>query len=115
LDSHDRSNFGRSAARLSHRADVGERYGPTVMAAVDPVLERRARIAKWVRIGLSAGYGLFGIAVVLFLIGLVVGYTTPITTVIVSALVVGSIVLAPAIVFSYAVRAADKADAEDDW
>jgi hypothetical protein len=65
-----------------------------------------------VRIGLGAGYGLFALAVVLFLVGLVIGYTTRITSTIVTCLVVGSIVLAPAIVFNYAVRAAEKDDAE---
>ena len=49
---------------------------------------------------------------VLFVIGLVVGYTDPLVQVIVFSLVIGSIVLAPAIVFNYAVRAADRDDAE---
>jgi hypothetical protein len=81
-------------------------------AAADPVREKRARIAKWVRLGLSAGYGLFAGAIVLFLVGLVFGYTTRITSTIVSCLVAGSIVLAPSIVFNYAVRAAEKDDVE---
>ena len=78
----------------------------------DPVRETRARIAKRVSLGLAAGYGLFALAVVLFVIGLVVGYTDPLVQVIVLSLVIGSIVLAPAIVFNYAVRAADRDDAE---
>ena len=82
------------------------------MAAVDPVRERRARIAHWVRIGLGAGYGLFALAILLFLIGLIFGYTTRITSMIVTSLVVGSIILAPSIVFNYAVRAAEKDDVE---
>ena len=79
-------------------------------AATDPVRERRARIARLVRIGLSAGYGLFLGAVVVFLVGLVIGYTTRITSTIVACLVAGSVVLAPSIVFNYAVRAAEKDD-----
>ena len=78
--------------------------------ATDPVRVRRARIARWVRIGLGAGYGLFAAAVVLFLVGLVIGYTDRLTSMIVSALVVGSVVLAPSIVLNYAVRAAEKDD-----
>jgi hypothetical protein len=78
----------------------------------DPVRERRARIANLVRIGLGAGYGLFALAVVLFLVGLVAGYSDWITQTIVICLVIGSIVLAPAIIFNYAVRAAEKDDAE---
>ena len=78
----------------------------------DPVREKRARIAKLVGLGLAAGYGMFALAMVLFVIGLVVGYTDPLVQVIVFSLVIGSIVLAPAIVFNYAVRAADRDDAE---
>jgi hypothetical protein len=78
----------------------------------DPVRVKRARIAKLVSLGLTAGYGLFALAMVLFVIGLVVGYTDPLVQVIVLSLVIGSIVLAPAIVFNYAVRAADRDDAE---
>ena len=78
----------------------------------DPVRVQRARIAKVVRLGLSAGYGLFAAAIVLFFIGLIFGYSDRLVSMIVSALVVGSIVLAPAIVFNYAVRAADRDDAE---
>ena len=78
----------------------------------DPVREKRARIAKLVGAGLVAGYGLFALAMVLFVIGLVVGYTDPLVQVIVFGPLIGSIVLAPAIVFNYAVRAADRDDAE---
>ena len=76
----------------------------------DPVLARRARIAKLVSIGKAAGYGLYAVAIVLFVVGLVAGYTTGITSTIVTCLIVGSIVLAPAIVFGYGVRAAERED-----
>ncbi|MDZ7674936.1 MAG: hypothetical protein U5K30_07705 [Acidimicrobiales bacterium] len=77
----------------------------------DPVLDRRRRIARLVEIGQRAGYGAFGVAIVLFLVGLVAGYGA-VTGPIVAALVVGSVVLAPAIVFGYAVRAAEREDRE---
>lgn len=78
----------------------------------DPVLVRRARIARLVDIGQRVGYALFGVAVVAFFVGWITGYTDGVVTVIVAALVVGSIVLAPSIVFGYAVRAAEREDAE---
>jgi predicted cation transporter len=81
----------------------------------DPILEKRARIARWVDLGQRVGYGLFGLAVVAFLVGFVVGLEPWVVTLIVACIVVGSIVLAPAIVFGYAVRAADRADRDDDW
>jgi hypothetical protein len=81
----------------------------------DPVLERRARIARWVSLGQRVGYGLFGLAVVAFIVGFAVGFEGWLTGLIVAALVVGSIVLAPAIVFGYGVRAADRADRDGSW
>ena len=74
----------------------------------DPVLERRRRIARLVQLGKRVGWACFGLAVVLFFAGLVVGYTGTVTTVIVAALLLGSATLAPAIVFGYAVRAAER-------
>ena len=85
------------------------------MSDVDPVLEKRARIARWVQLGQRVGYGLFGLACVAFVIGFVVGFEAWLTTVIIAALVVGSLVLAPAIVFGYGVKAADRADRENGW
>ena len=82
------------------------------MTSPDPIRERRARIAGLVSLGLRVGYGLFLLAVFLFFIGLVAGYTDTLVTTIVVAMVIGSIVLAPAIVFNYAVKAAEKDDLE---
>ncbi len=76
----------------------------------DPVLVRRARIARLVAIGQRVGYGLFGLAVVGFFVGLATSYTETLVTVIVGSLLVGSAVLAPAIVFGYAVKAAERED-----
>jgi hypothetical protein len=78
--------------------------------ATDPVLDRRRRIAGLVRVGKRLGYGLFFVAIVLFFAGLAMGYTGALTTAIVTCLLVGSVVLAPAIVFGYAVRAAERED-----
>jgi len=78
----------------------------------DPVRAKRARIAKLVELGQRVGYSLFGLAVVLFFIGFAVGFSGFVVTVIVGALLVGSVVLAPAIVFGYAVKAAEREDRE---
>ncbi|NNE75005.1 MAG: hypothetical protein HKN26_15170 [Acidimicrobiales bacterium] len=76
----------------------------------DPVVQRRARWARVVRVAKRLGYTLFLVAIVLFLVGYAAGFTTRITTAIVVAIVAGSIVLAPGIVFGYAVKAADRED-----
>ena len=80
--------------------------------AVDPVREQRARIARWVSVGQRLGYGLFVAAVGLFVLGFAVGYGGWVGTAIVGCLIVGSLVLAPAIVFGYAVKAAERDDRE---
>lgn len=79
---------------------------------VDPVLERRRRIASLVAAGQRIGYGLFGVAVVLFVIGLMAGFGGVVGVGVTICIVAGSIVLAPAIVFGYAVRAAERDDRE---
>jgi hypothetical protein len=77
-------------------------------ASDDPVLARRATIARLVSVGQRLGYALFGLSMVLFFYGLVVDYTEGLTTAIVACLLGGSVVLAPAIVFGYAVKAAER-------
>jgi hypothetical protein len=78
----------------------------------DPVRAKRARVARLVEVGQRLGYGLFGLAIAVFIYGFIEGYTGVLTTVIVTSLIVGSIVLAPAIVFGYAVKAAERDDRE---
>ena len=80
--------------------------------AVDPVRERRARIAKLVELGQRVGYGLFGLAIVGFIVGAASGFDGAAVTVVVASLLVGSVILAPAIVFGYAVKAAEREDRE---
>jgi len=79
---------------------------------VDPVLARRRQVARAAELGPRIGYGLFGLAVVVFVVGFVVGLTGAVVVVVVTALVVGSLVLAPAIVAGYGVKAADRDDRE---
>ena len=74
------------------------------------MIVRRRRLARWADRGQRAGYGLFGVAIVLFVVGFVAGFTSGVVTAVVAALVAGSLVLAPAIVVGYAVRAADRDD-----
>lgn len=84
-------------------------------SASDPILESRARVQRWVTLGLRSGYGLFGLSAVLFVVAMIVGFTPFLGAALTFCLVVGSIILAPAIVFSYAVKAANRADREGSW
>ena len=74
----------------------------------DPVVARRARIARLVALGKRVGYLLFLVAIVLFAVGAVASFSSGLTSAIVACLIVGSLILAPAIVFGYAVRAAER-------
>lgn len=86
---------------------------PPGSAPADPVLAKRARIGRLVKLGKRIGYSLFAFAMVAFFVGLFGEVFSPaLVNAIVAAMVVGSIVLMPAIVFGYGVRAADRADRE---
>jgi hypothetical protein len=78
----------------------------------DPVLARRRKLARAAELAQRVGYGLFGVAVVLFVFGFVAGFTGAVVTATLVALGVGSALLAPAIVIGYAVKAADREDRE---
>ena len=84
--------------------------GPS--SADDPVLVRRRRIGRLVDLGQKVGYGLFGCAILAFGWGLVTGWSSTATVLVIGSLAVGSVVLAPSIVFGYAVKAADREDQE---
>lgn len=81
----------------------------------DPVRARRARIASWTLIANRVGYLLLALAMSLFVVAFVFGFSAPMATAIVVTLVVSFVLLAPSIVLGYAVKAADRADAEQDW
>jgi hypothetical protein len=81
---------------------------------VDPVLARRARIACAVRLGKAFGYGCFAIACVAFGFIWLDKPTDTANTVIAWSMGVGSLFLAPAIVFGYAVAKAEREEKADD-
>ncbi len=76
----------------------------------DPVLARRERIRRLCELGQRIGYSCFALAVVLFVVAFIAQFPSWLVTVIIAAMVVGSLVLAPAIVFGYGVKAADAED-----
>lgn len=78
----------------------------------DPVLARRQRAKQWADRGQRLGYALFGLAVVLFVVALVTDLSGVAVTGVIVALALGSVVLAPAIVVGYGVKAADREDRE---
>ena len=79
---------------------------------VDQVLvvrARAARVASWAK---RLGYGLFAFSLVVFMVGLLSGFHNTHGQIITISVVVGSIFLAPAIITSYAVKAAIRHERE---
>ena len=77
----------------------------------DPVRARRALMGRLARLGKRVGYSCLGVALVVFLVGALAREVTPlIVTVVGTALVVGSVLLLPAIVVGYGVSAAERED-----
>lgn len=78
----------------------------------DPVLVRRRQLARAAEVAQRSGYALFGVAVVLFVVGFATRFTDGLVAAVIVALGLGSALLAPAIVVGYAVKAADREDRE---
>ena len=83
---------------------------PSKTAANDPVRARRAAVAKWNTIAMRVGYALFLVAIVMFFVALATSFSQGKVTVITTSMIIGSALLAPAIVVGYAVKAAEKDD-----
>ncbi len=75
--------------------------------AEDPILARRAQMARLARTGNRVGYGCVAVAVVAFFVGLSAGYELW-GRVVVAGLAASALTLAPAIVLGYAVKAAER-------
>lgn len=79
---------------------------------IDPVREKRARIAHYTLLANRIGYLLYALCISCFVIAFAIGFSGPLVTVVIVSLIVGSILLAPSIVLGYAVKAAERDDRE---
>ena len=77
----------------------------------DPVVLRRNRIDHYNKIASRSGYGMWGISMVTFFVGLGSFFTESMHFVSGVTLIIGSIILAPSIVVKYGIRAARREDA----
>ena len=80
----------------------------------DPIRHRRDIISIWTKRAKSVGYLCFGAAIIAVAVGLLWRFPPLIGQIATSSLVIGSILLAPAIVLGYAVKAAEKEDKRND-
>ena len=78
----------------------------------DPVRRRRATARRLARVASRTGYLLIAAAVVIFFIALATGFDATLATLITAALIAGCVLLAPAIIVGYAVKAAEREDRE---
>lgn len=74
----------------------------------DPVLERRARIARMVALGKRVGYLALLVAIVAFVVSVLTGFADWAVGVSIGGLVVAIVVLPLPIVFGYGIRAAER-------
>jgi len=83
---------------------------PIDPTSLDPVRQRRKRIALWTSVASRLGYSCFGASIVAVAVGLLGSFTPLVGRIATGGLIVGSILLAPAIVLGYAIKAAEKED-----
>ncbi len=81
----------------------------------DPVLVKRARVARLTSLAIRAGAACYLLTTALFFYAVVTGFTDLLAGAMTVLLLVGSALLAPAMVIHYAVKAADRADREGSW
>ncbi len=94
----------------SHQQTAGGRTGADGEAGqpFDDVVARRARLKRITSLGQRTGYGLYAGSLVCGAVGIRWGYTPLLSTLIAVALVVGSMLLAPTIVMSHGIKAAER-------
>jgi hypothetical protein len=83
-----------------------------VNGADDPVVARRAVIARRVGWASRAGYGALGVAVVAFLVGLATDFPAALVNLTIAGLVAACLVLPITIILGYGIRAATREDRE---
>lgn len=85
---------------------------PTPTPAPDPVRARRKQIAKYTLLANRVGYLFYALAIATFIIGFAISFNAAVSAIVIGSLVIGSLLLAPAIVLGYAVKAAEREDRE---
>ena len=81
-------------------------------SANDPVRARRRKIAKYTLLANRIGYLFYALAIATFVIGFAISFNGAVSAIVIGSLIVGSVLLAPAIVLGYAVKAAERDDRE---
>ena len=83
-----------------------------MVADTDPVLARRAVYARWAEVGQRVGYGLLGVATAAFVVAIAANFPGPSVAIVIGSLIGATLVLPPAIITGFAVKAAEREDRE---
>jgi hypothetical protein len=67
-------------------------------------------VARWTLFANRLGYVLLAVAVALFFVALIVGFSATMAGLVIAVLVAALVLLAPSIVLGYAVKAAERED-----
>lgn len=78
----------------------------------DSVRARRQQVAKYTLLANRIGYLFYAVAIATFVIGFAVSFNGLVSGVVIASLVIGSLLLAPAIVLGYGIKAAERDDRE---
>ncbi len=78
----------------------------------DPILVKRRIISQWAKRASRLGYSFFSVSMIAVIWGLIVDFTPNTSRVASTGLIAGCILLAPAILVQYSVKAADRDDKE---
>ena len=85
---------------------------PSLRRTVDPVRAKREKVAKYTLLANRVGYLFFAVAIATFVIGFAISFNGAVSAIVIGSVIAGSILLAPAIVLGYAVKAAERDDRE---
>ncbi len=75
---------------------------------IDPVRARRRKIARYTLLANRVGYLFYALAIATFIIGFAFSFNGAVSAIVIGSLIIGSILLAPAIVLGYGIKAADR-------
>lgn len=85
---------------------------PAPTPSADPVRARRRQVARWTLLANRVGYLVLSLAIALFVMAFLFGFSSTMATIVIVTMVVSFALLAPSIVLGYAVKAAERDDVE---
>ena len=83
-----------------------------VVAAIDPVRVKRAKVARWTLLANRVGYLFVALAMALFFMAFAFGFNSTMATLVIVSFLIGCALLTPSIILGYAVKAAERDDRE---